>query len=812
MKKSAKKLSKKTKRVVTSRATSGKSKRSKAGEPKVAAEEPRDDEMILLCVRGMALFPGVVLPISVGREQSIRAVEKAVQEDRQLGVILQRDPENQNPGPDDIYSVGTVADIIRYITAPDGSHHLIAQGRQRFRVKKILQSEPFMTARIEWIDEPPENELKDTEIEARSFNLRDQAREALQLLPQTPEDLDQAIQNASSPSLLADTVATFIELPPDEKQDLLETFNLKERLRKVSEKLDHVVEVLSLSRDIRQQTQGTLEKAQREYYLREQLKTIQNELGEGAAVEHLELRESIVKAKLPEEAQKATFKELARLEKMPEASGEYGMLRSYLEWITELPWSVSTKDSIDIDRARKILDEDHFGLEKVKRRILEFLAVRKLNPDGKSPILCLVGPPGVGKTSLGKSIARAMDRKFHRVSLGGVHDESEIRGHRRTYVGALPGSVLTGLVRVGANNPVFMFDEIDKLGSGGYQGDPSSALLEVLDPEQNSSFRDNYLALAFDLSKVMFVATANVLDTIPGPLRDRCEIIELTGYTSAEKLEIAKRYLVKRQLVNNGLKTSQCRIKPAALRELIAHYTLEAGCRNLEREIGALFRHVAMRVASGHKKQVVLDVSDVAKILGPHKHESELAMRTSVPGVATGLAWTPYGGHLLFVEATRMPGKGELILTGQLGDVMKESARAAISLVRSRGASLGIDADHLENDNIHIHVPAGSIPKDGPSAGVAMYTALVSRFTDRAIRPDIAMTGEISLQGHVLPIGGLKEKLIAAGRAGIRSVVIPKRNENDLVDVPEATRKQMRFILVETVDDVLKAAFSKAKR
>ncbi len=770
------------------------------------------DEMILLCVRGMALFPGVVLPISVGRERSIKAVEQAVQSNRQLGVVLQRDPEAQDPGPKDIYEVGTVADIVRYITAPDGSHHLIAQGRQRFRILEVLETEPIMTARIEWIEERAEDAEKDTEIEARAFNLRDQARAALQLLPQTPEDLDHAIQNAGTPSLLADTVATFIELPPDEKQDLLETFNLKERLRKVSEKLDHVVEVLTLSRDIRQQTQGTLEKAQREYYLREQLKTIQNELGEGTALEHSELREAIVSAKLPEEAERSAFKELARLEKMPEASGEYGMLRSYLEWICELPWSVATNDSIDIERARKILDRDHFGLEKVKRRILEFLAVRKLNPDGKSPILCLVGPPGVGKTSLGRSIASAMNRKFHRVSLGGVHDEAEIRGHRRTYVGALPGNVLSGLVRVGANNPVFMFDEIDKLSSGGFQGDPSSALLEVLDPEQNHSFRDNYLGLPFDLSRVMFVATANVLESIPGPLRDRCEVLELSGYTSAEKLEIAKRYLVKRQLKNNGLKPTQCRITPDALREVIAHYTLEAGCRNLEREIGALFRHVAMRFASGKTGKVVITDAEVRKILGPHKYESELAMRTSVPGVATGLAWTPYGGHILFVEATRMPGDGELILTGQLGDVMKESARTAISLVRSRGEKLKLDAKALEHDDIHIHVPAGSIPKDGPSAGVAMYTALVSLFTGREVKSDLAMTGEISLQGHVLPIGGIKEKVIAAQRAGIRTILLPKRNKNDLVDVPAATRKRLKFIFAETVDDVLRAAFSKAKR
>ncbi len=766
-----------------------------------------DDALILLCVRGMALFPGVVLPIAVGRERSIRAVQAAVQREQPIGVILQTDPENQNPGPDDVYRIGTVAEIVRYITAPDGSHHIIAQGKQRFRIKKFLGTDPFLTALVDLIDEPEEVE-EDTEVEALAFNLRTQAREALQLLPQTPEDLDQAIQNAQSASLLADMVATFIDLPPEEKQELLETTDLKDRLRKVSERLVHVVEVLSLSRDIRQQTRGSIDKAQRDYYLREQLRTIQKELGEGASVELVELRETIENAGMPEEVHAHASRELDRLEKMPEAAVEHGMLRTYLDWLVEMPWSKSSEDAIDIGKAKVILDEDHFGLEKVKRRILEFLAVRKLNPKGKSPILCLVGPPGVGKTSLGQSVARAMNREFVRVSLGGVHDESEIRGHRRTYVGALPGNIVQGIKKAGTNNPVFLIDEIDKLGMGGFQGDPSSALLEVLDPEQNSSFRDNYLAVPFDLSRVMFLATANVLDAIPGPLRDRCEVIELPGYTAEEKLEIARRYLLGRQLENNGLSRSTCRITVAALREIIAHYTLEAGCRNLEREIGAVCRHVATRIASGAAESVKVDVAELLEILGPPKFESEVKLRTSVPGVVTGLSWTPYGGHILFVEATRMPGEGELILTGQLGDVMRESVRAALSLVRSRGDQLGIERAALEESDVHVHVPAGAIPKDGPSAGVTMYTALVSLFTGRTVRSDVAMTGEISLRGHVLPVGGIKDKLLGAHRAGIQTVILPKRNERDLLDVPPSVRDKLSFVFVEDVGEVLAAALS----
>jgi ATP-dependent Lon protease len=770
--------------------------------PPRAAEPPAaDDALILLAARGMLLFPRVVLPIVVGRDRSVRAVQAAVQAERPIGILLQKNEDQQAPGPEDLYSVGTVAAIVRYVTAPDGSHHVIAQGETRFRVKEYLQVEPYLLARIERIEE--QDAEHDPEIEARFLNLKAQAHQALALLPQKPEDLDQAIENASSPSGLTDLVATFMDIPVEEKQEILETVELVPRMDKVSEKLAHLVEVLTLSQEIRQKTQGKMEKAQREYYLREQLRQIEKELGEGQSVELADLAVAIDKSKMPAEVKKEARRELGRLQRMPEGAAEYGMLRGYLEALVELPWAKTTKDKIDIPAARTILDEDHFGLEKVKKRILEFLAVRKLAPEGKSPILCFVGPPGVGKTSLGRSIARAMGRKFVRMSLGGVHDESEIRGHRRTYVGAMPGSVMQHLRKCGVANPVFMLDEMDKLGRS-MHGDPSSALLEVLDPEQNRAFVDHYLNVPFDLSRVLFIATANVLDSIPGPLRDRCEVIELVGYTQEEKLEIAKRYLIGRQREANGLKPDQFEITDAAVLEVIRSYTREAGCRNLERELGAIARHTATRIASGEATAVRVDAEDVRTILGPLRFENELALRTGQPGVATGLAWTPAGGEILFIEATRMPGRGELILTGQLGDVMKESARAAISLVKTNAAALGIDPALFEKSDIHIHVPAGAIPKDGPSAGVALTTALVSLLTGKQVRSDAAMTGEISLRGLVLPVGGIKEKVLAARRAGIRTVCLPARNEKDFEDIPEETRKALRFVWVSDIDQVLR--------
>ncbi|MEZ5980196.1 MAG: endopeptidase La, partial [Planctomycetota bacterium] len=722
-------------------------------------EDPDDlppDQMIVVAVHGMLLFPGVVLPVLVSRPQSILALQAAMKFERPIGLLLQKDAEQDAPSPDDLYRVGTTAEVVRYVTTPDGSHHVIVQGLERFRVKRFVRTTPYYVAEVEQLAdvEPGKGRGKakaQRDLEARTMHLKFQAGEALSLLPETPEELLGAINEAKSPSALTDLIATFMELPPQEKQEILETLDLPTRMDLVSAKLAHLIEVLSLSKELRQKTRGTMEKAQREYFLREQLKTIQAELGEEGSPELAELHEAIEKAGMPEEVEKEVRKELSRLERMPEQAAEYGMLRNYLETVVELPWSKGTEDRIDLARAKRILDEDHFGLPKVKRRILEFLAVRKLKPDGKSPILCLVGPPGVGKTSLGRSIARAMGREFVRISLGGVHDEAEIRGHRRTYVGAMPGAIVQGIRRVGTNNPVFMLDEMDKLGQS-FQGDPSSALLEVLDPEQNKSFRDHYLGVPFDLSRVMFVATANVLDQIPGPLRDRCEVIELTSYTDEEKLEIAKRYLVARQREENGLSEKAFRIDDAAIVEVIRHYTAEAGCRNLERQIGALARHAATLVASKKKRTVAIKRKDVEAVLGPRKFEDERRMRTAVPGVATGLAWTPFGGDVLFIETTLMPGKGELILTGQLGDVMKESARAAISVVKARFDELGIPANAFEGKDLHIHFPAGAIPKDGPSAGVTVFTALVSLLTGRRIDPEVAMTGEISLRGLVLPV------------------------------------------------------------
>jgi ATP-dependent Lon protease len=625
-----------------------------------------------------------------------------------------------------------------------------------------------------------------------------------------PPELINTVQSVSSPSTGADMVASFMDLKPEEKQEVLETLEVRRRLDRVIELLNYRIEILKLSRDIGQQTRESMEGRQREYILREQLKTIQKELGEGegTGAEIQELAKAIAEAGMPPEAEEQAKKELKRLERMPEAAAEHSMVRTYLDWLIELPWSKLSEDAIDITEARRILDEDHYGLDKIKRRILEYLAVRKLNPTGKSPILCFVGPPGVGKTSLGQSIARATGREFVRASLGGVHDEAEIRGHRRTYIGALPGNVVQGIRKAGTRNPVFMLDEMDKLGAG-FHGDPSSALLEVLDPEQNSTFRDNYLAVPFDLSQVMFIGTANVLDGIPGPLRDRMEVIELPSYTEDEKVQIALRYLVKRQLEANGLKPEQAELDEQAIRAIVRDYTREAGVRNLERLIGSVFRNVAVRIAEGQVEKVRIGPEDLHRILGARRFEDEVAMRTSVPGVATGLAWTPVGGDILFVEATRIPGSGKLILTGQLGDVMKESAQAALSLIKSRARELGIDEGLFEKSDIHVHVPAGAIPKDGPSAGVAMYTALVSLLTGRCARSDTAMTGEISLRGLVLPVGGIKEKVLAARRHGITEVILPRQNEKNIKeDLTEELRRELTIHYVSHIEEVLALALT----
>jgi ATP-dependent Lon protease len=763
------------------------------------------DAIAIIPVREMTLFPGVVLPVTVGRQRSIAAAQSAVREQRQVGILMQRDGEQAEPQPIDLHRIGTVANVVRYVTAPDGTHHLVVQGDERFQAVEFLSGWPFFVARVQRVADP---EDRSPEIEARFLNLQRQAVEALELLPQAPPEMVAAVQSVRSPGALADLAAAYLDLQPAEKQEILETIDVSARMDKVSKLLAHRIEVLRLSQEIGRQTKAALDERQREVLLREQMAAIQRQLGEGEqnkAQDIAELSEAIAKAGMPKEVEDQARKELRRLERMPEASPDYGMTRTYLDWLIELPWKLPEETPIDIKEARKILDEDHYGLDKIKRRIVEFLAVRKLAPGGKAPILCFVGPPGVGKTSLGQSIARAMNRKFVRVSLGGVHDEAEIRGHRRTYIGALPGNIIQGIRKAGARNCVMMLDEIDKLGSG-IQGDPRAAMLEVLDPEQNGTFRDNYLAVPFDLSRVVFITTANVLDSIPGPLRDRMEIIQLSGYSAEEKFNIAKRYLVARQLEANGVKAEQVALDDDALRDIIGLYTREAGVRNLEREIGKVLRHAAVRIAEGEIGPIRITAADLPAILGGPVFESEVAMRTSVPGVATGLAWTPVGGDILFIEATRNAGNGKLILTGQLGEVMRESVQAALSLVKNRAGQLGIDAGVFEKSDIHVHVPAGAIPKDGPSAGVAMFIALASLMTDRSVRSDTAMTGEISLRGLVLPVGGIKEKLAAAARAGITRVMLPARNKKDIEDLSEETRKQLELIWLEKVEDALAAA------
>jgi ATP-dependent Lon protease len=764
-----------------------------------------DDLIVVLPVRNVVVFPGAVTQVGLGRDISIRAAEEAAKNGRKLGLLLQKDPAVDEPGPDDLYKVGTVVSVVRHIKARSGMHHLICQGEQRFRVLDFVPNLPFLAARYDVLRDVERTTPK---VEALATVLRQQAAEAIDLLPQAPSELNAVLHGVESPSLLADLIAGLLDIKPAEKQSILELIDVEERLESLTVQLAHRLEVLKLSREIDEQTQEKIDDRQREYVLREQLRTIREQLGEdddsGAELEEIE--KAIDDAGMPEEVEQQARKELKRLKNMPEAAAEHSMVRTYLDWLTALPWSKTDAEQIDIRRAREILDEDHYGLDKVKKRILEYLAVRKLNKDGRSPILCFVGPPGVGKTSLGRSIARALGLEFVRASLGGVHDEAEIRGHRRTYIGSMPGTVIQSIRRAGTRNPVFMLDEMDKV-SQGFHGDVSSALLEVLDPEQNSTFKDHYLDVPFDLSRVFFVGTANVLDNIPGPLRDRMEVIELPGYTQEEKLEIAKRYLVTRQLENNGLTAEQAAIEEPALVELIDGYTREAGVRNLEREIGAVFRNAAMQITEGTTEKVVVTADDLQGILGARKFESEVRMRTSVPGVATGLAWTPVGGDILFIEAAKVPGKDSLVLTGQLGDVMKESARAAVTLVKGRLEQLGVAKDVLDESHLHVHVPAGAIPKDGPSAGVAMFLAVASLLSGKTVRSDIAMTGEISLRGLVLPIGGIKEKSLAALRAGIKTILLPARNRKDLEDIPESARKQLEFVFLETVDDALAVAF-----
>ena len=760
------------------------------------------DAIAIIPVRHLVLFPDMIVPIAIGREASIAAAQEAVRSEREIGLLLQHDSDLDTPTPEQLYQVGTTASVLRYITTEEGGHYIVCQGEERFRAVEFLPGYPFFVARIERITEEEE---EGPDIQARLLQLKQRTTEIIELLPQAPAELPAAMQNIKSAAALADFVTGILDLSLQQKQDVLETRNLQSRLDKVLELLAGRIEVLRLSHEINAQTKERMDDRQREFLLREQLKTIQKELGEAGdeAAEIEKLGEAIFKAGMPPDVEAHVRKELQRLGRMPEAAAEYSMLCTYLEWMTELPWSKLSEEHIDIADARRTLDEDHFGLAKVKRRILEHLAVRKLNPSGKSPIMCFVGPPGVGKTSLGQSIARVTGRKFVRVSLGGVHDEAEIRGHRRTYVGALPGNIIQSLRKAGTRNCVMMLDEMDKLGAG-VHGDPSAALLEVLDPEQNHAFRDNYLAQPFDLSKVMFIGTANMLDTIPGPLADRMEIIRLPGYTEEEKLQIARRYLIPRQLESDGLSAQQCEIDDDAVHVIIRDYTREAGVRNLEREIGNVFRHVAMRIAEGVAQHMRIGKDDLQEILGPRQFENELAMRHSLAGVATGLAWTPAGGDILFIEASRTPGSGKLILTGKLGDIMKESAQAAWTLVKSHYAELGVDATVFDKTDIHVHVPAGAMPKDGPSAGVAIYAALSSLVSESPVRSDCAMTGEISLRGLVLPVGGVKEKVLAALQAGITTVLLPARNRKELDDIPEEARNKLRFVWMENVSDALR--------
>jgi ATP-dependent Lon protease len=752
------------------------------------------------------LFPKMVLPLVVMKGESVHLIDEAMAHDRMIGLLVAKKQENVKPDPEngDLATVGTAAMILKMAKTEDNRIQLLVQGLSRFRVKSFHKGKPYLVAEVEHFNDIDHT---DNETEALMANVIKQFGRIVQLSPGLPQEMGSMATSIKEPGTLADMVASTINSTPEEKQKVLEMQDSTKRLKAVTKLVHHQLEILELGNKIQSQVKGDMDKRQREYYLRQQLKAIKEELGETdeGTVELDEYRAKIVEKNLPEEAVKEAERELDRLGRMHPSSAEYTVAMTYLDWLTELPWNESTEDNLDIKKARKVLDEDHFGLEKPKRRIIEYLAVRKLKPDSKGPILCLAGPPGTGKTSLGNSIARALGRKFHRISLGGVRDEAEIRGHRRTYVGALPGRIVQGLRRAGSNNPIFMLDEIDKVGSD-FRGDPSSALLEVLDPEQNFSFSDHYLDVPFDLSKVMFITTANMLDTIPSALLDRMEVIQLLGYTEDEKVKIAARYLIPRQREAHGLKARQITITAGAVRRIITGYTREAGLRNLEREIATVCRGVAAGIAEGKIKKADVKVDDVAEYLGPVKLQAEAKARMTTPGVAMGLAWTPTGGDLLFIEATAMKGKKGLTLTGQLGDVMKESATAALSFIRANAKRLGVDENFFDEHDIHIHVPAGAIPKDGPSAGVTMLTALVSLLKNRPIKKDLAMTGEITLRGQVLPVGGIKEKMLAAHRAGIKTILIPKWNEKDLVDLPQKVRNDIEFHFLDKMIDVLKIA------
>jgi ATP-dependent Lon protease len=767
------------------------------------------EELSILPVRGFVVFPGTVLPLTVSRPASIKLLDETLPRTKVIGLLTQRDETKENPSPEDLYSVGTAALVLKLLRQADDRVVMIVQGIRRFALRKVVATDPFLRAEVdlpESISPPPDNEWL-----AEFQNLRDSAARLLDLSQDVPEQAATVVRSIDDPGQLADFLAPNLDIEVAQKQAILEELDVRKRVRAVQISISAQLEIAQIQQRLQQDVQSQFGDAQRKAYLRGQLKAIQRELGErdtGADEQVAQLRVRLEEAKPPADVLAQAERELKRLEFIPAASPEYSVIVSYVETIAELPWSKQSEDNLDLDKAQEILDRDHYDLEKVKRRLIEYLAVRKLNPTGHGPILCFLGPPGVGKTSLGQSIADALGRKFSRMSLGGIRDEAEIRGHRRTYIGSMPGRIIQELRRAGTRNPVMMLDEIDKVGTD-FRGDPASALLEVLDPRQNNAFVDRYLDVPFDLSQVIFIATANYIEGIPGPLRDRMEVISLPGYTEREKLEIARKYLVRRQLEENGLKPEQCEWSEDALRLVVNDYTHEAGVRELERQIGAVCRGVAARVARGQAEHVTVTPEVVTEMLGPVRYIREKALTTSAPGVVTGLAYTPFGGEILLIEATRYPGKGNVTLTGQIGEVMKESVQAALSLVRSRAASLGVNPEDFRESDIHVHVPAGAVPKDGPSAGIAMFTALASLFSNTSVRADVAMTGEVTLRGLVLPIGGLKEKSLGAMRAGITTVLFPKLNEKDLVDIPDEAKEKIEFIPVENVDEVLAHALQK---
>jgi len=765
-------------------------------------------ELPVLPLRGVAIFPSAIVPLLISRGGSLQAVEAALAGDRMLALVAQKNPEEETPEPAALYSRGAAGRILKMLKYPDGSVRILVQGLRRIETAEFVQREPYLRARIQLLSDVLD---PSADIEAMQAHMVNQFAKFVSMIPYLPDELQVVVMNIKDPGKVTDLIASNLNISLDEKQELLSNPEVRTRLERLSTVLSREIELLELGHKIQSQVQTELSKNQKEFYLRQQMRAIQKELGEGdpRAAEVDELHVKMEQANLPEQARKAAENELDRLRMIPPESAEHSVVRTYLEWLVNLPWSISTTDNLDIVHARQILDEDHFDLEKIKDRILEFLAVRKLKSDSKGPILCFVGPPGVGKTSLGRSIARALGRKFIRLSLGGIRDEAEMRGHRRTYVGSLPGRIIQGLRNAGSNNPLFILDEVDKLGAD-FRGDPASALLEVLDPEQNFTFQDHYLDVPFDLSRVMFVTTANMLEPIPPPLRDRMEVIELAGYTEEEKIEIARRHLLPKQIRENGLDPQQIEFSTEALTTLVRHYTHEAGLRNLEREIGSVCRKVARQVTEGKTESTAVTPAVVRELLGPERFFSEVAERTSEPGVATGLVWTPMGGDIIFIEATKMTGKKGLTLTGHLGEVMKESAQAALSHIRSRAERYGLAPDFFESLDLHIHVPAGAVPKDGPSAGVTIATALASLLTGRLVRHDVAMTGEITLRGKVLPVGGIKEKVLGARRAGINIIIVPKRNQTDLEEVPPAVREEMTFHFVDSIDQVLELALEPA--